>query len=84
MIIFGAGASFGSDSANTPPIGGKLFENLQKFDPLNWGKLNKNISVIFKSDFELGMQKAIDDIEINSALLHKKLAQYLFEFEISK
>ena len=55
LIVFGAGASYGSDINSTPPLGSSLFNELQKFNPKCWGAIDGNIADIFVEDFELGM-----------------------------
>jgi hypothetical protein len=37
LIIYGAGASFGSDTTDIPPLGPNLYEALARFNPGGWG-----------------------------------------------
>lgn len=55
LILFGAGASYGSDSANTPPLGSDLFSELSRFNLPGWGALPGGLVKVFKADFEKGM-----------------------------
>ena len=60
LILFGAGASYGSDSLGMPPLGADLFDELQRFNPPGWGSLPSNMSNVFRNDFEEGMKKYIE------------------------
>ncbi|OGF30580.1 hypothetical protein A2533_04200 [Candidatus Falkowbacteria bacterium RIFOXYD2_FULL_35_9] len=78
LIIFGAGASFGSDSNNVPPLGSGLFSALQKFNPNGWGKIDGDLANSFQSDFEATMPK------VNSHALpplQRVMADYFFRFQ---
>ena len=52
LIIFGAGASYGSDVCYVPPLGNKLFNALTAFDPNGWGKLPQKYQELLQNDFE--------------------------------
>lgn len=78
LIIFGAGASFGSDSNNVPPLGSGLFSALQQFNPNDWGKIDGDLANSFQSDFEAAMPK------VNSHALpplQRVMADYFFRFQ---
>lgn len=78
LIIFGAGASFGSDTSNTPPLGSDLFRALQQFNPDGWGKIDGELANSFKSDFEGAMTS------VNSHALpplQRAMAAYFFRFQ---
>lgn len=83
LIIFGAGASYGSDNYNMPPLGSSLFFELQKFNHDGWGSINGNLAEIFVNDFEAGMVKVS---EINShalPVLQRAMAFYFFRFHLN-
>ncbi|MFA4875121.1 MAG: hypothetical protein WC690_07240 [bacterium] len=78
LLLFGAGASFGSESGNPPPLGPDLFHALQRFDPIGWGSISKGLAVEFQQDFEEAMTK-IDPTKLPP--LQRKMAQYFFQFQ---
>lgn len=77
LIIFGAGASYGSGSRNVPPLGRELFLSLQKFNPDGWGRIDGDLANSFQTDFETGMHQTN-----THALppLHRAMAAYFFQF----
>lgn len=78
VIIFGAGASFGSDKTNTPPLGSNLFSALQQFNPDGWGRIDGELANAFQSDFEGAMTS------VNSQALpplQRAMAAYFFRFQ---
>ncbi len=77
LVVLGAGASFGSDTANTPPLGPDLFRALQVFSPTTWGALDSSWSAIFQEDFEKGMV-ALINAGIFVAPLQWHMAAYFF------
>lgn len=80
LIIFGAGASYGSDTINTPPISNQLFDILASFSPNTWGALNKEQRLLFLNDFENGM-KRISEINPHALPpLQRAMAAYFFSF----
>ena len=94
MIIFGAGASFGSGKTffgwgdkpeeKTTPLGKQLFKDLQVFDPNDWGKLDQSYANIFKDDFEKGMEALANNASDRLAPLQRKMASYFFNFRLNK
>jgi len=60
VILFGAGASFGSES-NMPPLGSRLFTELVSFDSNYWGNVPNKYKAIFDLDFEEGMNRLFQD-----------------------
>jgi hypothetical protein len=61
VVLFGAGASFGSEpTARVPPLGAKLFDELVSFAPRTWGTLPSPWPAHFRSDFEGGMSSFIN------------------------
>ena len=57
LILLGAGASYGSNNKNVPPLGDELYLALQRFNPHGWGALPSSIAKEFHGDFEKGMTK---------------------------
>lgn len=80
LIIFGAGASFGSDSIGTPPLGGGLFPELVSFDPRGWGGLPETLKERFSSDFEEGMRRLSEEYPHSMSRLQRAMAAYFFAF----
>lgn len=82
LIIFGAGASYGSDPRNsTPPLGKNLFDELEIFDLLTWGSLDPLWKERFREDFEPAMKEFIDSGRF-AAPLQWAMAEYFFtQFE---
>ncbi len=77
-VLFGAGASAGSDTHGTPPLGNDLFDELSNFDPKGWGAIDKNLSAEFCEDFEQAFAK-VDELDISQ--LQRKMAAFFFEFK---
>lgn len=90
LIIFGAGASYGSGDTRfgwnadcaqkLPPLGAKLFTELQNFDPTGWGGLPSELSKKFIDDFEAGMKNLSTSSPYNMAPLQRAMASYFFQF----
>ncbi|MCP9831872.1 hypothetical protein KBZ14_06065 [Synechococcus sp. HJ21-Hayes] len=56
VILFGAGASFGSElEGRVPPLGEQLFDELAKFAPDTWGSLLPPWPERFRDNFEAAM-----------------------------
>ncbi|MBA7493009.1 hypothetical protein ES702_03564 [subsurface metagenome] len=56
IILFGAGASYGSDKTGIPPLGSDLFDALVSFNKRGWGKIPLDLADNFRRDFEGGMK----------------------------
>ena len=80
LIIFGAGASYGSDINNTPPLGSNLFSALCDFNPLGWGALSRDLANIFNNDFEAGIVKLFRQNPHSLPVLQRAMAAYFFNF----
>ena len=80
LIIFGAGASYGSDADGTPPLGADLYDALVKFDPEGWGSIDQKLSEVFRKDFEIGMKKLWDDNPQTIPFRQRAMAAYFFRF----
>lgn len=81
LMVFGAGASYGSDSRGPlPPLGGDLLDELVNFAPNAWGKLPEKYKVSCRTDFEQGMQLLSKEIPQSLPPLQRAMAAYFFEF----
>lgn len=77
LIIFGAGASYGSDITETPSLTKDLFDRLSLFNPNGWGKISGELADLFHQDFESAMKK------VNTHSLppiQRVMAAYFFNF----
>ena len=79
VILFGAGASFGSE-LNMPPLGSGLFIELVKFDQNYWGNILCKYKIIFDNDFEEGMKSLIEDSPFLVPFLQRTKALYFTNF----
>lgn len=77
VFLFGAGASYGSDTQGTPPLGEALFDALRLFNPDAWGTINGDLAGKFRADFENAM-KLINPHTL--APLQRAMAAYFFQF----
>lgn len=77
VFLFGAGASYGSDTQDTPPLVARLFDNLQRFNPDGWGAISGDLAVAFRNDFEEAMKSVTPHA---LAPLQRAMAAYFFEF----
>lgn len=84
IIIFGAGASFGSGEVNprVPPMGNDLFSALQHLYPPTWGQITGGLASSFRSDFEKGMQELADTNSHAMPPLQRAMAAFFFNFSI--
>lgn len=56
ILIFGAGASYGSDTNTiTPPLGENLLDALCQFNPNGWGQIGESLKSELRKDFEMGV-----------------------------
>ena len=82
LILFGAGASFGSDESTlVPPPGAKLFDALSKFNPTAWGAVDDSFAGQFRTDFEQGMKAFAEANPTNVDILQRAMAAYFFQFQ---
>lgn len=83
LIFFGAGASFGSDKSNVPPLGSALFAELQRHSPSTWGLISQTWAQNFQQDFEQAMSQFIAQGHF-AAPLQWAMADYFYKgFPIS-
>ena len=81
LILFGAGASFGSDTQGTPPLGGSLFDTLAEFSPQTWGGIQVGEAELFRDNFEQGMRAFADVHPCDVDRLQRAMAGYFFTFQ---
>jgi hypothetical protein len=81
LVLFGAGASYGSDWSGTPPLGCDLFDELCRFNSTGWGTLPDELVVIFRKDFEEGMSKVSDFNPHRMPILQRAMAAYFFNYK---
>ena len=80
LVVFGAGASNGSDTIGTPPLGNGLLSALQQFNPNIWNRIPSNLISHLTKDFEKGMEKISNNHSTALAPLQRSMAQYFFQF----
>lgn len=81
LLLFGAGASYGSDNSGTPPIGANLFEALRAFNPLGWGQLPSPLASVFHRDFEHGMAELAQTNSHAMPVLQRAMAAFFFKYQ---
>jgi len=81
IILFGAGASYGSDKTGTPPLGNNLFLELRRFNPKGWGALPNEFVDVFNDDFEKGMIKLASQRPHDISILQRAMSAYFFRFQ---
>ena len=78
VFLFGAGASYGSDTGGRrPPLGADLFRELAAFNPPGWGTITGNLAEEFQRDFEAAF--ATVQPHAYGPLL-RAMALYFFQF----
>ena len=80
LLLLGAGASYGSDNAGTPPLGADLAQALCAFNPQGWGALPESLLSVFYTDFEEGMVLANQTHSHSLPVLQRAMAAYFFNF----
>jgi hypothetical protein len=82
LFLLGAGASRGSEKKEikTPACGVELFQDLQNFSPLTWGKLEQKYGKAFRDDFEKGMDEVLKQHPKDVSELQRSMAEYFFNF----
>ncbi|MCH8910551.1 MAG: hypothetical protein IH867_07405 [Chloroflexi bacterium] len=86
LIIFGAGASFGSVDVrpSLPPMGSKLFEALGESFPSTWGQISDDLKKVFEADFENGMVELDKSSPQKMTPLLKNMASFFFMFSLGE
>jgi len=82
VILFGAGASFGSERVIPflPPLTTGLFDQLQKYYPDAWGKIPVSDRPKFVPNFELGMKELWDSHSYDTPVFMRCMADYFAKF----
>jgi hypothetical protein len=80
IILFGAGASFGSKNHNVPPLGDDLFYALQSFNSTGWGGLPASVAEVFHGDFEKGMASLSKTKPHAMPVLQRAMAAFFFTY----
>jgi len=82
VILFGAGASYGSQQVlpGCPPLGAQLFDQLQRSYPNAWGKIPPKMRSDFVPYFELGMKKVWDSGSHDGVVLLRCMADFFAQF----
>ena len=78
LFLLGAGASFGSDSSDVPPLTASLFDELRRFNPDGWGKVDHGLEHAFRRDFEDSIRR-LNPMVIPP--LQRAMAAYFFSFQ---
>lgn len=81
MVIFGAGASYGSGDVTPypPPLGNQLFEKLEALGKTA-SRIPPHIKESFKENFEKGMAEYFIHSDMNIMSFQRDLAGYLAKF----
>jgi len=80
VLLLGAGASFGSDTGGTPPLGPNLFAELSAFNPSGWGRVPAEFAARFRADFETAMTELGNAHPHSVPPLQRAMAAYFFNF----
>lgn len=82
VILFGAGASFGSGevSPKPPPLGADLYRVLRRLFPTVWGALSDEQVTELQGDFEAGMQRVGRENPHALPPLQRVMASFFFDF----
>ena len=80
LIIFGAGASIGSEENNMPPLGNRLFDELVTFSPNGWGNIPEDLAKIFQNDFEKGMEELSVKYPDSMTQIQSVMAKFFFRY----
>lgn len=84
LVLFGAGASFGSPSILpfAPPLGSGLYEQLAKSFPNSWGGVPYALGEEFRKNFEIGMATLWDSGSHTIPILMQHMAIYFANFNV--
>ena len=80
LVIFGAGASFGSEKGNVPPLSDSLFNKLVESNPYSWGKIDLEMASVFQNNFERGMKKLVEEYPHILVKAQKSMADFFAKF----
>lgn len=81
LILFGAGASFGSEPNGhpTPPLGPELFSHLEQKSAF-FSNIDVELKSVFKQDFEKGMSEYINAPRMNLPEFQRQLATFFYDY----
>lgn len=82
VVLFGAGASYGSDNSNVPSLGNNLMDALAQFAPNSWGALPQKYKDQCKKDFEQGVLLLSQEQPFMLPRLQRAMAAYFFKFAL--
>ena len=80
FVIFGSGASKGSEKTNMPPLGNTLFSELASFNPNEWGNIPQDLANIFRDDFERGMKELSIKFPTSMTKIQSMMARFFFRY----
>jgi hypothetical protein len=82
LFLFGAGASHGSGpcAPKMPPLGGRVFEELQELGG-EAANVDDDLAAVFSRDFEKGMDHFYRDRKTRVSALLREMAAYFAQFE---
>ena len=80
VLIFGAGASYGSCNERLPPLTKDLINELIEFDPTGWGYIPSEYQKLFYEDFEKGFFQFTKKFPDTLGPLQRAMACYFFTF----
>ena len=82
MVVFGAGASYGSGQVNPkpPPMASELMRDLERLFPTTWGALLAEVRALLNEDFEAGMRSLGETRPDTLPPLQRQLASFFFGF----
>ena len=96
LVLFGAGASYGSAGIVpvSPPLGKDLYLALRRAFPASWGALSADLSGLFDRHFEKGMvelmqlyPKAVQPLRDGAPSPHalmQDIARFFLTFELAQ
>lgn len=81
MVLFGAGASFGSGDVDPrpPPLGKNLFGELDRLTPVG-SSMSARLKERFRGNFEAGMAAYFAEQQGDTAAFQRELAGYFAQF----
>jgi len=85
VVLFGAGASFGSGEVNPtiPPLGKDLFDVLARLFPSTWGQVPVGVRAELRRNFEEGMGTLIERHGFAVAPLMQRMAIFFSRFGLT-
>ena len=84
LIVFGAGASFGSEKDSMLPLSVSLFTKLVEKYPDSWGQIGEETASVFHEDFEKGMEHIANNESALLVDLQKSMAKFFIKFRPSE